>query len=230
MRGKILASFLIWLLFCPLNVTGQDTKKHEVKQKEETVADGKFIGFEDKNNDGINDKFLDADGDGRNDIDDKAYPHTFEFKDKNKDKINDLWVDRDGDGVNDLSHKLKGEKHLNIHFNVLDVDEDGRNDITGESYDREKPQWKGEVWGFWDESTGKLRGRFIDEDGDGIDDRLKDFHKFMRNRKHARGSRDVFIDEDGDGICDPRTDFIGMMGRKGRRHHHGGRKDGGGHH
>jgi hypothetical protein len=211
-------------------VIGQDTEKPEVKQKEETFADGKFIGFEDKNNDGINDKFLDADGDGKNDIDDKAYPHKFGFKDKNKDKINDLWMDRDGDGVNDLGHKFKGEKHLSIHNNVLDVDEDGRNDITGERYDTDKHLWKGERWGFWDETKGKLQGRFIDEDGDGIDDRIRNFDRFMLGHKGGGRSRDVFIDEDGDGICDQRTDFLGRMGRMRHKGHHGEPKEGGAHH
>lgn len=207
----------------------EDTKKETVAPKKETAIEKKFIGFEDKNDDGINDKFLDANGDGRNDFDDKEYPHKFKFKDANKDRINDLWVDRDGDGVNDLGSKLKGKERQDIHRNVVDADEDGRNDITGEFYDKIKHNWKGEDRGFWDESKGKLRGRLLDEDGDGIDDRLEDFEG-MANGKHGSRMRDTFIDEDGDGICDGRNDFIGRMGKHGRTNRQSGRKGDGGHH
>lgn len=188
-----------------------------------------FIGFVDENNDGINDRFYDANGDGKNDVDNKDYPHKFEYKDNNKDKINDLWVDQDGDGVNDLSSKFNEEQRKERDKNVLDSNEDDRNDITGEKLDREKYLWRGEKWGFWNEEKGKLQGRFIDEDGDGIDDRIKDFDAYVHRHEQGGRMRDRFIDEDGDGICDDRSDFINRMGRRGRHGRNRGDKDGGGH-
>lgn len=229
---KPLVTILITGLLILTNLYGQETeeaKKATRGSKNETDTKSLFIGFHDKNDDGVNDKFFDADGDGKNDVSGEQYPHKFEFHDKNKDKINDIWVDRDGDGVNDLAPKLKGIERKDAHRNILDVNEDGRNDITGETYDKTKHHYKGETWGFWDETKGKLQGRFIDEDGDGIDDRMKDFDSFMKEHRHGRGKHDLFIDEDGDGICDGRTDFLNRMGRHGRKDHHG-RKDGGGHH
>lgn len=192
-------------------------------QEQEIAAEKKFPGFVDKNDDGINDRFFDANGDGKNDLDGREYRHRFRFIDNNKDKINDLWIDRDGDGVNDLGPKFKGRELQELHRNVLDVDEDGRNDVTGEQYDRLKYHWKGEKWGFWDESRGKLRGRFIDTDGNGIDDRLEDFDGFISSYRHGPGKRDMFIDEDGDGICDERTDFLNRMGKHRQRGHRGGK-------
>ena len=215
---------LTWLIIGLVpSVYTQTVKKSE--KPGEQVKTFQPVGFVDKNGDGINDKFMDADGDGKNDLDGKPYPHKFKFEDKNRDKINDLWIDRDGDGVNDLSAKLKGKMKQEIHSNVLDVNEDGINDITGIKYDREKHQWHGEKWGFWNESKAKLQGRFIDEDGDGIDDRLQDFERFTHGMKKAGRKWDVFIDEDGDGICDHRTDFLNKMGRMGR--HRMGNKHGG---
>ena len=185
--------------------------------KPKAKVEKKFIGFEDKNGDGINDRFRDADGDGRNDVNNQPYPHKFEFKDANKDKINDLWVDRDGDGVNDLAPKLKGKARNAVHLNVLDADEDGHNDVTGAPFEQKKRRWMGQRWGFWNERTGKVQGRFIDADGDGIDDRLSGRMPDHAPGMHRRHMRDVFIDEDGDGIADRRSDFIRRMGQCGRR-------------
>ncbi|MFQ5769806.1 MAG: hypothetical protein ACE5HX_04685 [bacterium] len=233
MKRIFLTFYVYLLLVIPLNALAQtpdNSGKINQAQKREKSSENNFIGFEDKNQDGINDKFMDANGDGKNDLNGKAYRHKFEFSDKNKDKINDLWVDQDGDGVNDLSHKFKSKKFKDIHSNVVDVDEDGRNDITGIVYDKSKHQWKGEKWGFWNEKEGKLQGRFIDEDGDGIDDRVQNFKDFMAAHKHGARMRDRFIDEDGDGICDGRNDFIGRMGRMGHKKSQRGHNEGGGHH
>ena len=77
-----------------------------------------------------------------------------------------------------------------------------------------------------EEQTGGRRG-FVDEDGDGINDRIG-----QRNRGQARdgeGQRlrerrhDRFIDTDGDGIHDERGGGTGL--RRGRRH--GAAKGGG---
>lgn len=233
MKRTLITMFLSLSLIRPMALFGQDSAKSEEskpKPKVEASTKSKFIGFIDKNNDGINDEFRDADGDGRNDVDHKAYAHKFAFKDKNKDQINDFWVDRDGDGVNDLASKLKGKARREVSQNVLDVNADGRNDITGENYDKVRHRWMGEKWGFWNEQKGKLQGRFIDEDGDGIDDRIKDFGAFVGKGNRGTRMRDRFIDEDGDGICDGRNDFISRMGRCGRGGNPDNRKDSGGHH
>ncbi len=218
-----------WIIFAALLVAApaHAQKKHPAENQgppaaQEQAAKQTFVGFVDKNNDGVNDRFVDANGDGKNDVDGKPYPHGFKFVDKNRDGINDVWIDRDGDGVNDLSRKLPRELRRQIPFQVLDTDGDGRNDITGEHYDARNAHWMGERWGFWDESQGKLRGRFIDENGDGIDDRLEPGRGTSRQsmmRTHRARMHDIFIDEDGDGICDGRSDIIRRMGRmhKGRR-------------
>lgn len=233
MKRIQITTFFIFILFWGVSVFAQSSDKPSPIQKEaKKVSSGgaKFIGFIDKDKDGINDKFRDANGDGKNDVDGKEYPHKFEYKDKNKDKINDLWMDRDGDGVNDLFLKFKGRARQKVRQNVLDVNADGRNDITGVKFDRAKHRWMGEKWGFWDEQKGKLQGRFIDEDGDGIDDRMKGFSGFMGNHNRSTRMRDMFIDEDGDGIADGRDDFISKMGRCGRGGNQNGKKGHGGRH
>ncbi len=191
----------------------------------------KIIGFEDKDQDGINDCFVDANGDGRNDVDNKAYKHTFKFADKNDDKINDLWVDRDGDGVNDISFEFTMQEKQMIRRNVLDANEDGFNDVTGEKYDAKNHNWMGRKWGFWNEDDGELQGSFIDADADGIDDRLNNDRRNMGHGPNKMKRQDTFIDEDGDGICDWRTDFLNQMGNHGKSKHMGGKnKNNGSHH
>lgn len=232
MKQAILTIAILCLLTLPAVLLSQDKPESPQTQKQQQAekrSSQRFIGFEDEDHDGVNDKFYDANGDGTNDVDDQNYAHRFKFEDKNNDKINDMWVDRDGDGVNDLINKLSAEQRRDRNNNVLDVNEDGRNDITGEQFDPDKPDWKGEKWGFWNETEGKLQGPIIDENGDGIDDRVKDFNGFMSS--HGKGrKRDLFIDEDGDGICDHRTDFINRMGRHGHRGGRQGGKDNKGHH
>jgi len=187
-----------------------------------------FLGFVDADADGVNDRFVDANGDGKNDRDGKDYLHRFAFEDKNKDGHNDLWIDQDGDGVNDLSPTLKARARQEVHRNVVDVNEDGRNDITGERYDVKKHNWRGERWGFWDEDKGKTQGRLIDEDADGIDDRAQAHHRGEMGNHGGEANRDYFIDEDGDGVCDGRGDVIRMMGRQPQGHH--GKDKSSGHH
>ncbi len=61
------------------------------------------------------------------------------------------------------------------------------------------------------EKRMELEG-FIDENGDGIDDRMehgKMEHKGEHGREHNR-MRDHFIDMDGDGINDNRCDGMGI--------------------
>jgi len=199
-----------------------------VAEPAEKEATKKIIGFVDADKDGINDRFVDANGDGKNDRDGKEYPHRFAFEDKNKDVINDLWIDQDGDGVNDLGSSFKDKMRHEVTCNVLDFDADGCNDVTGERYDAKEPQWKGELCGFWDESKGKTQGRMVDENADGIDDRVQAHHGGGMGNHHGESNRDYFIDEDGDGVCDGRGDVIRMMGRN-RHGHQGGGKSGGHH-
>lgn len=185
-------------------------------EKEQDQAKKPTIGFIDKNKDGINDKFHDANGDGKNDVDGKIYAHQFQFIDKNKDGYNDVWLDRDGDGVNDLGAKLAQTKQRPIESKILDVNKDGKNDITDEKFTHD--DFKGRKFGFIDEKTGKVQGRFMDEDGNGIDDRMDE--SFNKNR---RAQQDVFVDEDGDGICDGRGDSLRRHGRGGSRQRRGKR-------
>jgi len=49
--------------------------------------------------------------------------------------------------------------------------------------------------------------RFMDEDGDGIDDRA------VGKGQGIRRGKDRFIDEDGDGICDTRAGGLGLRQR-----------------
>lgn len=172
------------------------------------------VGFADKNGDGINDRFQDADGDGVNDLTGKAYPHRFKYIDKNKDGINDLWLDRDGDGVNDLSHQLSNDEREDVDKCIVDFDRDGVNDVTGLKYKKE--DFMGGKHGFIDEQSGKIQGKFLDEDGNGVDDRME----IARWRNHHQ-NRDMFIDEDGDGICDGRGDALRRHTRSGEQHRRG---------
>lgn len=172
------------------------------------------VGWADQNHDGVNDLFRDANGDGINDITKKPYPHTFTFVDANKDGINDRFVDADGDGVNDL---IAEHKHL---FAVIDANHDGKNDITGQTYSAKN--WGGKNYGFWDEQKGRIRMGFVDENGDGIDDRMAAFKEHQKDfEKGHHRMKDRFIDEDGDGISDSRMNRIRMrMKRMGKHRGH----------
>jgi len=165
------------------------------------IDEKKFIGFTDKDKNGINDMFCDADGDGINDINKRKYAHKFVFVDENKDGVNDLWLDKDGDGVNDRLHKLSNGDRRNAGKCIIDVDADGINDITGVKYDRNN--FSGQKCGFIDEQSGKVLGKFLDTDGNGIDDRMEAGDGNRRGRQ-----RDLFIDSDGDGICDGRAESL----------------------
>ena len=187
------------------------SKLQKDKKNAETKEEAKkpeFIGFVDKNKDGINDKFHDANGDGINDVTKEKYEHKFKFVDKNEDKINDVFVDKDGDGVNDLGTELVDEDKDDVNDNVLDYDKDGVNDITGLEYKNE--ELKGYRYGIVEEEEKKTYKKFIDENGDGM-------HDSVARRRHftdedGDGINDQFVDEDGDGIRD------GRRLRRQRRH------------
>ena len=193
--------------------------KKEAKSKEEPKKP-KFIGYVDKNKDGINDKFHDTNGDGTNDVTKEKYNHRFKFVDKNKDKINDVFVDKDGDGVNDLGTEFVDEDKDSINSNVLDFDKDGVNDITGLKYKNE--DLMGYRYGIVEEEIKRTHKKFIDKNGDGMHDLVAIRRGFID--KNGDGINDRFIDKDGDGICDDR--WIGRYRyHRGRRMMpHGGRR------
>ncbi len=158
-----------------------------------------FLGFVDADRDGINDRFRDADGNGRDDVSGKTYAHRFAFADRDLDGINDLFVDRDGDGVNDLDAEC-GQGADGGCANVVDQDRNGVNDITGLRYTR--TSLRGYRYGRIAEELRQPLPRFVDQDGDGMNDLLRRF--FNRMEMEDRPSFDRFIDEDGDGINDNR--------------------------
>lgn len=168
-------------------------------------------GFVDSNRDGINDWFRDADGNGINDVDSQPYRHNFQFRDENGDGINDLFTDSDGDGVNDLSAGYNDWDGDGWNDNIIDADHDWINDITGARYNRR--YLGGERYGYiWEEQGGAPMGnraaeqieakrgvrdpmrqqrqgidRFIDTDGDGINDN-RDFNRH-RQQGNQQGRR-----------------------------------------
>ena len=165
--------------------------------------------FSDENGDGINDLFRDANGNGKNDLTLKEYRHRFKYEDSDNDSKNDLFQDANGDGINDLLDNSEINKRIKITHFIIDFNNDGINDVTGEKFKR------------------KLIIRtFIDENGDGIDDRetLEPLKSLMEKfvGENDAGKRimlesmdgpvmDRFIDENGDGINDGRT-FTEQLG------------------
>jgi len=57
----------------------------------------------DTNSDGVNDRFVDANGDGIDDQTGRPYCMGFGWVDANNDGINDAFVDTNADGVNDFT-------------------------------------------------------------------------------------------------------------------------------
>ena len=153
----------------------------------------------DEDRDGLNDRFLDANGDGVNDLGLTPYPHHFPFIDADQDGRNDHFIDADGDGVNDLDGRfIDGDKNGFID-NIIDFNGDRINDITGEHYGPHG--LKGYRYGHILEERRQPIKRFIDQDGDGMHDRFKRWHKRMQGMDRRM---DFFLDEDGDGINDAR--------------------------
>ena len=177
-----------------------------------------WIGFVDENKDGINDRFADGDGNGVNDMTGGSYAHAFRFQDADGDGLNDLWRDADGDGVNDLlgefnrsqrrwvdhdgdgilDEEVGGLRGRALKAHVLDMNADGKNDVTGEKYTGR--DLRGYRYGRVDEENSIVDSNFVDADGDGMNDRFVE-------RVHGQARRqqmDLFIDADGDGIADNR--------------------------
>lgn len=197
----------------------------------------KIIGYQDLNRDGINDLFRDSNGDGINDVTGAPYPHQFRWVDQNQDGLNDLWLDQDGDGVNDLLAELlqrkaqtskrrwidrdgdgiidaEAQRQVDLDRNevVLDVDGDGKNDITG--LDIRSNNLMGYRYGCIDEEQNSAINRFEDRDGDGMHDKFGN-----RWRRDAADKFDYFIDRDGDGISDGRS--FEKFGNPNKGHRHG---------
>lgn len=199
-----------------------------------------IIGYQDADRDGFNDLFRDANGDGINDVTNLLYPHQFQFEDKNKDGLNDLWLDRDGDGVNDLMFDLlhkRGvraetpwvdrdgdgiqDENIGPKFKadlkqfVLDMNGDGRNDITGIEFFSDNAM--GYRYGCIDEDHSKQIPKFRDQDGDGMHDPFA--NRFQHDLQYGKGRKfDYFIDSDGDGISDGRGFEKFGKQRKGQGH------------
>ncbi len=219
MKMRVTPLFLLLAVFLsgagriPAQTTGEDRTEPQ---------SAPVIGYRDADGDGANDLFRDADGDGVNDVTGEEYPHGFRFLDENRDGRNDLWSDTDGDGVNDMGWMFGRGERGTPRMNVLDHDGDGVNDVTGGSYT--EGSYGGGEYGFVDEGSPDPPGPMIDENGNGIDDRLE---RARRGKGRHGRDRDVFIDEDGDGICDGRGGALERTRKGGHGHgHHGG----GGHH
>lgn len=154
-----------------------------------------IMGFVDDNGDGLNDVFRDANGDGINDVNNEKYPHNFKFTDQDNDGINDNYQDADGDGVNDLMNKNTNRRQNVTKEQVIDVNGDWINDITGAIYNSRSA--RGSRYGFVLEEFGEKVEDYTDANGDGC-------HDFEQDdpRRSGRKGWDRFIDEDGDGISD----------------------------
>lgn len=177
-----------------------EADKNEAGGETRPAGEGEPVapfGFLDRDRDGRNDLFVDANGDGFNDINGKTYPHTFKFLDADGNGLNDVFQDADGDGVNDLDTRFADEDSDGINDNVVDTNHDYVNDITGLRFSRKS--LRGYKFGFIKEERQMLLRGFIDEDADGIPD--------ARQQRMSGGEmrgRDRFIDRDGDGIDDRR--------------------------
>jgi len=193
----------------------------------ETQTDSTIVGYRDKNHDGINDRFTDANGDGFNDVTQKMYPHSFKFEDKNKDGKNDLWIDKDGDGVNDLMATILKNRGIQAKTDwvdrngdglldedvmpkyatdlsefVLDENHDNKNDITGLEVRADNTM--GYRYGYIDEERNKAINKFIDKNEDGMHDKYANRFRHDTEMGARQGQYDYFIDTDGDGIGDGR--------------------------
>ncbi len=69
----------------------------------------------------------------------------------------------------------------------------------------------------------KLEG-FVDQNGNGIDDRLEQGKNGAGYGKGKKGQKDRFIDLDGDGICDGKESAVGLRKMYQRRKGQAGKK------
>jgi hypothetical protein len=148
------------------------------------------FGFVDADNDGINDLFVDDNGDGICDNTGlyAGYPYFMGhgWVDDNNDGINDRFRDADGDGSNDVAGGLAGPG-----FGFLDDNGDGIADDTGMPFRH--------PFGFVDANSDGINDRFRDANGDGVNDVTGVPFIGMPG----------WVDLDGDGFCDFFTDANG---------------------
>ncbi len=135
---------------------------------------GYVYGYKDLNGDGINDIYQDKNGDGINDLNGDTLIK-IDFVDDDKDNVNDIFSDEDGDGINDKFIESK-------YMPVIDRDSNFVNDITGHGY--KKGFYDGYTYGKVVEELGIILEEFVDTDGDFTDDRIgrsiKDFKQSDR--------------------------------------------------
>lgn len=172
-----------------------------------TGFNGYHFGWIDADNDGKNDNFADANGDGVCDSGHSyaGYPYLMDlgFTDADRNGINDRFADADGDGINDLSRHAYGQgfgfidgNNDGINDNFRDADGDGICDISGIPYSH--------PFGFADANNDGINDRFIDADGDGINDLNGRIFIAMPGWVDLNddGVHDFFGDANGDGIDD----------------------------
>ena len=164
------------------------------------MARGGGLGFIDEDANGINDRLQDADGDGVINVLDPDSDH---YRDPTTVVHGLGFIDEDGDGISDRLQDADGDGVIN----VLDPDSDlYRNPASrgGSRFGR----GKGHGFGFVDEDGDGISDRLQDADGDGVINVLDPDSEMYRDPAttvHGRG----FIDEDGDGIGDHLQDADG---------------------
>jgi len=169
--------------------------------------DGYMFGFVDADGDGVNDLFFDADGDGIVDMGPLygGFPFFMDqgFEDVNSDGINDHFMDANGDGFNDFNGMgyghgfgwMDGDSD-GVNDLFVDADGDGICDITGAPFSH--------PFGYIDTDGDGMNDLFIDADGDGMNDISGMSYRIMPGfvDLDADGVNDFFADSDGNGIND----------------------------
>ena len=172
-----------------------------------TGFDGYLCGFVDEDNDGINDWFADADGDGYCDAGKPlaGYPYAMNhgFTDANRDGVNDRYRDRDGDHRSDIDGRhcapsfgwVDGDGD-GVHDLFRDADGDGICDLSGMPF--------AHSFGYSDDDHDGINDRFRDADGDCINDLTDEPYVCMPGwvDLDGDGRNDFFRDADGDGMHD----------------------------
>ena len=164
--------------------------------------DGYRFSWEDENpKDGINDLFLDENGDGICDIIGRAYAHGYGWQDVDENGINDLFRDADGDGKNDFH----SEQSYGFFFGYRDTDNDEKNDIfydaAGDGINDVTGLEYSHGYGWQDVDENGINDLFTDVNGDGINE--------ITGRSMMHGYQFSYIDDDEDGINDNFTDLNG---------------------
>ncbi|MCE5270321.1 hypothetical protein LLH00_03460 [bacterium] len=162
---------------------------------------GGFGGFVDENGNGINDRLEDDDSDGivnAHDPDSKLYrgePNQLGrgFVDENANGVNDRLEDSDGDGV----------------INALDPDSKYYRDPATVGRGMGRGAGRGMGGGFIDEDANGINDRLEDSDGDGVINHLDPDSKYYREPntlgrgfvdENANGINDRLEDDDSDGV------------------------------